>query len=255
MNRISTLITEYNSAKNGTIAKDTISDIAKWVTSIVNIFGLNSDAPPDSQFIGWSGINIPDAAKPYVESISQLRDKLRSKARSTQGLTAEATRDLVDSVPEVEDSNAASTGPYQKVLQDFKADAISFSQSSNPSKDILALCDRIRNVDLWDCDVYLEDRENEPALIRPVTRELRAARQEKEERERQKQMAKEKRGTSKIHCSPHVYPTAEYFVNCQQRKTKPRSSRKVVQALKRCSRRTSLAPGMSKAYLPRILGD
>ena len=193
MNRISTLITEYNSAKYGTIATDTTSDIARWITSMVNIFGLNGTASPGSQYIGWSGIDIPEAATYYVQMISQLRDELRSSARSKLGLTPDAVLKLIGSIQDAKESREVSTDTYRKIWEDFKAKAKSLDEPSSISKDILALCDRTRDVDLWDVDIYLEDRENEPALIRPVTRELRAARQEREERERQKQLAKEKR--------------------------------------------------------------
>ena len=193
MNTISTLITEYNSTATGTVATETIREVGTWISSIVNLFGLNGNALADNQTIGWSGIDIPDAARPYVESISRLRDELRSRARSTQGLTAQETHEIVESIPEVANSQDPKAGVYEDVLQNFKKDAVSFDESSHVSKEILALCDRIRNSDLWDCDVYLEDRENEPALIRPVTRELRAAREEKEERDRQKLLAKEER--------------------------------------------------------------
>ena len=194
MNKISTLITEYNSAKYGTIATDTISDIATWITSIVNTFGLNENASPDSQYIGWSGIDIPEAAEFYVHMISHLRDDLRSRARSTSGIKPDAILDLIGSIQRGAENQDVSTDIYRKIWEDFKASAKTLVEPSSITKDILMLCDRTRDVELWDVDIYLEDRENEPALIRPVTRELRAARQEKEERERQKQLAKEKRG-------------------------------------------------------------
>ena len=193
-NGISELISTYNSAKNGSISPDTISDIAKWITSIVNIFGLNGEASPDNETIGWSGIEIPDNAKPYVESVSRLRDQLRSRARSAKGLTAQELQTTVSAIAEVADDQEPSSSPYSQVLHNFKTEATSLASSPNLSKAILSLTDRIRDVDLWNCDIYLEDRDNEqPALIRPVTRELRAARQEKEDRERAKQLAKAER--------------------------------------------------------------
>ena len=192
-NGISELISTYNSAKNGLISSDTTLDIAKWITSLINIFGLNGEASPDSEIIGWSGIEIPDHAKPYVESVSRLRDQLRSKARSAEGLTTQEVQTSVDAIAEVADNQESDSSSYQQVLQNFKAEATSLVSSPNLSKSILSLTDRIRDIDLWNCDIYLEDRENEPALIRPVTRELRAARQEKEDRERAKQLAKAER--------------------------------------------------------------
>ena len=84
--------------------------------------------------------------------------------------------------------------PYKDVLQNFRSETGSLKDSANLSKDILVLCDRVRDVDLWDLGIYLEDRDgDQPALIRPVTKELRASRMEKEGREEQKQMAKQQR--------------------------------------------------------------
>lgn len=48
-------------------------------------------------------------------------------------------------------------------------------------------------MELFDLGVYLEDRDNEPALVRPVTKELLRAREEQAQRALQKQQEKEKR--------------------------------------------------------------
>lgn len=61
------------------------------------------------------------------------------------------------------------------------------------NKQIIAICDRVRDVDLWQLDIYLEDRENAPALVRPVTEGLKAARREREEKTRQKEEARKRR--------------------------------------------------------------
>lgn len=197
-NGISELISTYNSAKNGSISSDTTSDIAKWITRLVNIFGLNGEASPDSEIIGWSGIDIPDHAKPYVESVSRLRDQLRSRARSAKGLTAQELQTTVDAIADVaedhQEPSARGSSTYRQVLQNFKAEATALAPSPNLSTAILSLTDRVRDTDLWERDIYLEDREHdEPALIRPVTRELRAARREKEDRDRAKRVARAER--------------------------------------------------------------
>ena len=65
--------------------------------------------------------------------------------------------------------------------------------SQNLTQDVRQLCDNLRDISLFDRGVYLEDRENQPALIRPVTKELREARAEREERARLKEKAREER--------------------------------------------------------------
>ena len=82
---------------------------------------------------------------------------------------------------------------FKDVFKTFNEDLNELTTSQELVKDVRQLCDDLRDVSLFDRGVYLEDRENRPALIRPVTKELRAARIEKEERARQKQKAKEER--------------------------------------------------------------
>jgi cysteinyl-tRNA synthetase len=81
-------------------------------------------------------------------------------------------------------------------LSEFSRSALEAAapdESIDLNKQILALCDRVRDVDLWQLDIYLEDRENAPALVRPVTEGLRAVRREREEKTRQKEEARKKR--------------------------------------------------------------
>lgn len=196
MARISSLVTEYNTIDKATIANNVTSDIARWITSMVNTFGLNGEAAPGTTTIGWSGIDIPEHAKPYVSIISQTRDELRIRARSSQGITAqdlqELERKLSTTTAEKEEEEDA-TAPYRQVQQDIKTQLGTLqtsSSSSNLSKDILSLCDRLRDHDLWRLNIYLEDRDGQPALIRSVTRELLASRAEKENQAQQKQQVK-----------------------------------------------------------------
>lgn len=79
------------------------------------------------------------------------------------------------------------------VLETFNQDLGNLNESQNLAKDVRQLCDNVRDVSLFDRGVYLEDREDQPALIRPVTNALRAAKAEKEVRAQQKQKAKEER--------------------------------------------------------------
>lgn len=84
-------------------------------------------------------------------------------------------------------------GSFRDVLETFNQDLSNLDASQNLIKDVRQLCDDLRDISLFDRGVYLEDRESLPALIRPVTKDLRAAKAEKEERARQKQKAKEER--------------------------------------------------------------
>lgn len=194
MNTISDLISNFNSSDKTSISLETTQEIARWITSLVNIFGLNGDASPADPQIGWSGIDIPDDGKPYLSALSRLRDDLRQKARAKGGLPQEAFQEISNSVHSAPPPDSSSN-PFEKVLLNFKSEIRSLSDdSSTLSKSILELCDRVRDVDLWDMGIHLEDRDGaQGALIRPVTKSLRQARQEKEERDNQKDKARKER--------------------------------------------------------------
>lgn len=191
---ISRLVGDFNSAEKNTLSAENVRDAGIWVTKMVNIFGLNGAAPAKPNHIGWSGIDVPSSAQPYVSSLAAIRDNLRQTARSSEGISKDAIttalqRDRIGNDPTDPPSTA-----YANVLQTFKSDAASISSSSsNLSKDILSLCDRVRDIDLWNLNIYLEDRDSQPALVRPVTAALSAARQERNSRAQQKEAEKAKR--------------------------------------------------------------
>lgn len=194
MNTISDLISTFNSSDKTSIGLETTKKIARWITSLVNIFGLNGDAQPADPQIGWSGVKIPEDGKPYLLALSRLRTDLRQKARAKGGLPKEAFQEIFNSVYQAPPPDSSSN-PFEKVLLNFQSEIRSLSDdSSTLLKSILELCDRVRDVDLWDMGVYLEDRDGgQGTLIRPVTKSLRQARQEKEERDNQKDKARKER--------------------------------------------------------------
>ncbi|KAL8724228.1 MAG: hypothetical protein Q9181_006919 [Wetmoreana brouardii] len=194
MRTISELISEYNSSDKSVVGSEQLLEIARWITSIVNMFGLNGSAKADDNSIGWSGIGLPDYAKPYLSSISRMRDTLRQNARSSGALDRQKLKDIAGLAHDRHPPESDQAAPYQAVLSTFRNDVSSLHDSERLSKDILQLCDRIRDIDLWNLGIYLEDRaDGQPALIRPVTKELRAAKAEQEAKEAQSRKAKEER--------------------------------------------------------------
>lgn len=194
MSAISGLINKYNSANKVELSYEDHYDTALFVTRLVNIFGLNGNASAETDQIGWTGIEIPDAAKEFVYPLSKIRDELR-QAAIAKSITTDKIKEILSTSPNVEE--VATTGrprpSFARTFNDFKATAASTPESADLNKQILALCDRVRDVDLWNLNIYLEDRENLPALIRPVTAGLLASRREKEEKASQKEAARKKR--------------------------------------------------------------
>jgi cysteinyl-tRNA synthetase len=180
MRILSDLITESNSAES--LSDETVILLARWVTRIVAIFGLD----PEGDFtnldrIGWSGLDIPAPAKPYVYLASQLRDNVRALACSgsvdhtaivklADGLTISA------SIPVAESSK-----PYYQVLQQFRTNVEALAAQKAQARDLLALCDQLRDVHLWNLGIYLEDRkDSQSALVRPLDKLLIESRAERE---------------------------------------------------------------------------
>lgn len=163
-----TVILDLISATNIYLSKTSslsiVMEIARWITRITNIFGLDSVSTPNgADRIGWSSdgasaaANAEETALPYIRLLSSFRDRVRAIG-----------------------------------IADPKSAA---------SKELLALCDRLRDIELADLGVSLDDRDSadgKPALVKFVpSEELRAAREEKErkiaEREAKKEEARIKR--------------------------------------------------------------
>lgn len=192
MRVISTLVTEYNSADKATLTDDTLLVLATWVTEIVRIFGLDgSDA---SQPVGWAGLDIADAAKPFVYAVSALRDEVRARAKAGN-TDAAAMSALVDASLQADAEQPLASIAYAEVLSQFQEDVARAAAAAAPAKEYLQLCDALRDVKLWDQGIYLEDspEENQPAIVRPLGQEEVDARAQKEQRERDKAEAKAKK--------------------------------------------------------------
>lgn len=191
MMAIQKLVTEYNAADRSSITDATLIKVAQWITRIVRIFGLDGTADPTDSSLGWSGVEIPEVAKEFVFAASRERDEVRTHAIAKK--LSDETLDAIiakDTTAKLQDAAAV---PYAEVLTSFQESLKELAKKKAEPKDYLDLCDKLRDVDLWDLGIYLEDRDGLHALVRPVDAELRLAREQKEEREQAKKEAKVKR--------------------------------------------------------------
>ncbi|KAH4104428.1 cysteine--tRNA (Cys) ligase [Parastagonospora nodorum] len=191
MRAISSLITDYNSADKAGLSDDVSFDVARYITRMVRIFGLDGSADPYDGGIGWAGIDIPSEAKEFVYAVSRDRDEVRKHAVAGD-LSGEVLEDILAQHKPAQKQEAAAV-PYAEVLSTFQENLRDLAAKNAPTKDFLALCDQLRDTHLWDLGIYLEDRENAPAMVRPVDAELQAARTQKEAIARAKAEAKAKR--------------------------------------------------------------
>jgi len=180
MRIFSDLVSETNSAE--ALSDQTVISLARWITRIVTMFGLDPDGDltkPDR--IGWSGLEIPEPAKPYIYPASVLRDQIRMLACSGSVDHFAITTLAEGSTTAASTPAVGSARPYNQVLQQFRSDVKALAAQQAPAKDLLALCDQLRDTHLWDLGIYLEDRNSpQPALVRPLDRLLVEARAERE---------------------------------------------------------------------------
>ncbi|KAF2095940.1 cysteinyl-tRNA synthetase [Rhizodiscina lignyota] len=187
MQVISNHITDLNSQMKS-LSDSTLIESAKWITEMVQMFGLTSGT--DS--IGWEGMDIPEFSKPWVYALSSMRDTIRREARA-KPFNPTSISGQLEAAPDAAPTKGAE--PFKKALEDARSDVELLIKDSKPAKDFLDLADRIRDKDLWDLDVYLEDPDDpsRPAVARPLTAELRTQREEKEARAAAKAAEKEKK--------------------------------------------------------------
>ncbi|KAI9731998.1 MAG: hypothetical protein M1834_004449 [Cirrosporium novae-zelandiae] len=212
INSISSLITQFYKSENRTTDKpncDIVKEVATWITQMVNMLGLNGSALVSSTEVGWDGISLGIllSEEKILIALSHLRDSVRKAAiSSAQILEKGAIFDMCNMANfEVMnlDAKTMDSSSFYKLLEKFETDLLHCKGSPDKkitvAKQVLETSDRVRNDGLWKHGIYLEDIEGYPALIRKLTREDIAAREEKEERERKKaeqkaaRMAEEKK--------------------------------------------------------------
>ncbi|RPA95864.1 cysteinyl-tRNA synthetase [Choiromyces venosus 120613-1] len=160
MKVLSDLIGSTNKYMSQTKSLSAVKEISRWVTRIVTIFGLDPTSTPNgSDRIGWADPTSSTTSSSGAEEIAL---------------------------------------PYLRTLSTFR-DNVRTLAIANPkdsiSKDLLLLSDRLRDHDLANLGVALDDRDfakGAPALIKFVpAEELIAAREEKERRAAEKERKKE----------------------------------------------------------------
>ncbi|EGP85470.1 unnamed protein product [Zymoseptoria tritici ST99CH_3D1] len=182
MRVLTDLVTAHNSATN--VPDPTSIAIGTWLTEILIMFGL--DANYRKGQMGWSGVDIPEKAKPFIYPLSELRDKVREQA-----IKGEVDLQSLGRMDE-KDNFYGENQPYAGAYADFQRTILALHSKSAPPKEYLAACDHLRNTVLWNLSIYLEDRESRHALVRPLSSSLRQERQDREAQAAAKAQAKEK---------------------------------------------------------------
>jgi cysteinyl-tRNA synthetase len=180
-----------------------LEKVARWVTKIVGVFGLDANATPPYNGLGWAasptkGVSDP---KKSIVPYSSVYTRVTAAIKSLQ-IQSEALDKLLQANVDDEFETLVSTGsndietismPYLRATSRLRDELRRIAPSSPSKKKILELCDQIRDQDLTDLGVYLDDRsEGQPSLIKFVPREeLLAQREEKAAKVREEVARKE----------------------------------------------------------------
>lgn len=126
---------------------DTLRGVSDWLTRMLRMFGLGEGPESDARgkrIIGWG------------------------QARA-EGANGSATED-----------REAVLMPYLRALSTFRDSVRRLAREEGKASEILALCDQLRDQELVDLGVALDDQDDGRALVKLVPAEqLRAARDEK----------------------------------------------------------------------------
>ncbi|KAK3332790.1 tRNA synthetases class I (C) catalytic domain-containing protein [Cercophora scortea] len=192
----------------------TVEAVARWVTKIAGIFGLDPGAQPPYEGLGWGSGEIraadldpKTAVKPYAAVFAKVKEDVQALNLAHTPVQAV----LEQQQPEVEFLALEKSGeydlekltlPYLRAtsrLRDELRGIISTTALDPTTKQaVLSLSDRIRDYDLTDLGVQLDDQTDRPSLIKFVpAAKLIAAREEKSaflaEKAKQKEEARRAR--------------------------------------------------------------
>ncbi|PHH74472.1 hypothetical protein CDD82_4918 [Ophiocordyceps australis] len=182
-------------ADNGNLAA--LETVARWITKMVGILGLDVNAKPPYENLGWDSTIAQDADParvviPYIEALRKVQSEVRQlylHDEETSALLAQTGQEEFESVMATGTRDLEKLAlPYVRIMSRIR-DRLRLLPSSellDVQRDILPLTDRIRDHDLVNVGVQLVDQADKSphalALFAPAE-ELIAARNEKAARE------------------------------------------------------------------------
>jgi cysteinyl-tRNA synthetase len=162
--------------------------VARWVTKMVGVFGLDANAKPPYDGLGWaaSGTGSDLDVTKLVTIYTTVKEEVQALSLSETSI-----QQLLNQSPQTESSELEKAGekdpeqlalPFIRAISQLRDELRRIVSSVTPEnkKAILALSDRIRDYDLTNLGVQLDDQPDKPSLIKFVpAAKLIAAREEK----------------------------------------------------------------------------
>lgn len=197
----------YMNDKTAEPSLQVLESVARWVTKIVGILGLDAGAQPPYTGLGWAAaastahLDPRSAVQPYAAAYATVKadvQALNLSEPSLQTLLAEQAPDAeFEALEEAGERDVERLAlPYLRAtsrLRDALRALVGAAALEPAAKQaVLVLSDRIRDYDLTDLGVQLDDQTDKPSLIKFVpAAKLVAAREEKAALLAEKARAKE----------------------------------------------------------------
>ncbi|KAI1322526.1 tRNA synthetases class I (C) catalytic domain-containing protein [Xylariaceae sp. FL0255] len=183
-----------------------IESTARWVTKIVGILGLDANATAPYEGLGWASGSTAANADPAtsVRPYEIAYETILADVKDLGLPTSDSLTTLLDQSPKSEFNMLVKDGvrdpeqlrlPFLRTISRLRDELRRMIPTllAETKKSVLELSDRIRDFDLTNIGVYLDDRpDGQPSLIKFVpAAELIASREEKAAKEAEKARAKE----------------------------------------------------------------
>ncbi|KAK4096077.1 hypothetical protein N658DRAFT_436872 [Parathielavia hyrcaniae] len=203
----------YMNDKSAEPSLQALEVVARWVTKVVGILGLDAGAQPPYDGLGWASAGASAAANldpktavlPYAAAFSTINGDVQALNLAEPSIqTLLAQQDPEAEFAELERSGERDVEklamPYLRGASRLRDElrAVVATLQPDAKQAVLALSDRIRDYDLTDLGVQLDDQVDKPSLVKFVpAAKLIAAREEKAallaEKARQKEEARKAR--------------------------------------------------------------
>ncbi|TPX51747.1 cysteine---tRNA ligase [Synchytrium endobioticum] len=170
---------------------DALEKVTGYIKKILTTFGIFDES------MNYS--SIEDTVQGEMRALAAFRDSVRSLARSKGDYAA-----ILERVNEIREDKVVADAfkgsiktsdlraPYLRVVKEFVENVEELAKSQQSHNQFLAISDKLRDEQLADLGVALDDREDETALIKFVDPEqLRAQREEKRQKELERVQKKE----------------------------------------------------------------
>ncbi|OWP04337.1 hypothetical protein B2J93_9405 [Marssonina coronariae] len=174
-----------------------LENAARWVTKIVGIFGLDSEATSPYVGLGWvkktsDELTPKELAAPFAKIYQSVKGEVERLSLHSEVLDQLLAGDVDAEFATLESSGTKDPEyliyPYVRAISKIRDELRKIAPTSASKNDILKLSDQIRDDDLTNVGVYLDDRgEGQSSLPKFIpTDELLAQKEDKAAKEREK---------------------------------------------------------------------